>query len=153
MENALNVIRILEASDPSVTVNNVGKVEFIIDYQPSVKQKLFWQWCKTMFVCMICFCGAAFAIMTFNNDVSVTSVFGEVYRLITGRESNGHTMLEVSYSVGLAVGILAFFNHFAKWKISADPTPLEVEMRLYEDNICKTVIQNDSRKERGIDVS
>ena len=106
-----------------------------------------------MFVCMICFCGAAFAIMTFNNDVSVTSVFGEVYRLITGRESNGHTMLEVSYSVGLAVGILAFFNHFAKWKISADPTPLEVEMRLYEDNICKTVIQNDSRKERGIDVS
>ena len=153
VENALNVIRILEASDPSVTVNNVGKVEFIIDYQPSVKQKLFWQWCKTMFVCMICFCGAAFAIMTFNNDVSVTSVFGEVYRLITGRESNGHTMLEVSYSVGLAVGILAFFNHFAKWKISADPTPLEVEMRLYEDNICKTVIQNDSRKERGIDVS
>ena len=118
-----------------------------------MKQKLFWQWCKTMFVCMICFCGAAFAIMTFNNDVSVTSVFGEVYRLITGRESNGHTMLEVSYSVGLAVGILAFFNHFAKWKISADPTPLEVEMRLYEDNICKTVIQNDSRKERGIDIS
>ena len=85
VENALNVIRILEASDPSVTVNNVGKVEFIIDYQPRVKQKLFWQWCKTMFVCMICFCGAAFAIMTFNNDVSVTSVFGEVYRLITGR--------------------------------------------------------------------
>ena len=63
VENALNVIRILEASDPSVTVNNVGKVEFIIDYQPRVKQKLFWQWCKTMFVCMICFCGAAFAIM------------------------------------------------------------------------------------------
>ena len=55
--------------------------------------------------------------------------------------------------MGLAVGIIAFFNHFAKWKINADPTPLEVEMRLYEDNICKTVIQNDSRKERGIDVS
>ena len=121
---------------------------------PEVKQKLFWQWCKTMFVCMICFCGAAFAIMTFNNDVSVTSVFGEVYRLITGRES------EWAHDAGSCLilwdwlwGSLHFFNHFAKWKISADPTPLEVEMRLYEDNICKTVIQNDSRKERGIDVS
>ena len=153
VENALNVIRIMEAADSSVTVSNVGKVEFIIDYQPKVRQNLFWQWCKTIFVCVICFCGAAFAIMTFNNDVSVTSVFGEVYRLLTGQESSGHTILELSYSVRLAVGIIVFFNHFAKWKINTDPTPLEVEMRLYEDNICKTVIQNDSRKERGIDVS
>ena len=91
--------------------------------------------------------------MTFNNDVSVTSVFGEVYRLVTGQESPGCTILELSYSVGLAVGIIAFFNHFAKWKLNTDPTPLEVEMRLYEDNISKTVIQNDSRKERGIDVT
>ena len=136
-----------------MTVSHVGKVEFIIDYQPKVRQNLFGQWCKTIFVCVICFCGAAFAIMTFNNDVSVTSVFGEVYRLLTGQESSGHTILELSYSVGLAVGIIVFFNHFAKWKINTDPTPLEVEMRLYEDNICKTVIQNDSRKERGIDVS
>jgi stage V sporulation protein AA len=51
------------------------------------------------------------------------------------------------------VGILMFFNHFGKWKISTDPTPLEVEMRVYEDNISKTVIQNDSRKEKDIDVS
>jgi hypothetical protein len=27
-----------------------------------------------------------------------------------------------------------------------------VEMRLYEDNISKTLIQNDGRKEQGIDV-
>ena len=153
VENALNVIRILEASDPSVTVNNVGKVEFIIDYQPRVKQKLFWQWCKTMFVCMICFCGAAFAIMTFNNDVSVTDVFSEVFSLVMGYESGGFTVLEISYSVGLAVGIIGFFNHFAAIKLNTDPTPLEVEMRLYEDNISKTLIANDGRKESKIDIT
>ena len=91
--------------------------------------------------------------MTFNNDVSVTSVFGEVYRLLTGQESSGHTILELSYSVGLAGGILLFFNHFAGWKLNTDPTPLEVEMRLYEENIGKTLIQNDSRKEQEVDVS
>ena len=53
---------------------------------------------------------------------------------------------------GLALGITVFFNHFAKWKLNTDPTPLEVEMRLYEDNISKTLIQNDGRKEQGIDV-
>lgn len=152
VESALDVIKKLEAVDPSVQVNNVGKVEFIIDYQLPASPRHGWQWMKTLFVCAVCFCGAAFAIMTFNNDVSVTDVFKEVYLLITGTESDGFTILEVSYSVGLAVGIIAFFNHFAKWKLNTDPTPLEVEMRLYEDNISKTLIQNDGRKEQGIDV-
>ena len=153
VENALNVIRIMEAADSSVTVSNVGKVEFIIDYQPKVRQNLFWQWCKTIFVCVICFCGAAFAIMTFNNDVSVTDAFDQIYLLVTGTRSDGFTILEISYSIGLGLGIVVFFNHFARWKITTDPTPLEVEMRLYEENVCKTLIQNAGRKESGVDVS
>ena len=91
--------------------------------------------------------------MTFNNDVNVGDVFKEIYKIITGMESSGFTVLELTYSVGLAFGIIVFFNHFAKFKINTDPTPLEVEMRLYEDNISKTLIQNDGRKESGIDVS
>lgn len=152
VENALDVIRLLETADPSVQVNNVGKVEYIIDYQPPGPPHVAWQWCKTFFVCLVCFFGAAFAIMTFNNDVNVTDVFGEVYRLVMGQESDGFTILELTYSIGLAIGIIAFFNHFAKWKLNTDPTPLEVEMRLYEDNVSKTLIQNDGRKEWKIDV-
>lgn len=152
VENALDVIKKLEAVDSSIQVTNVGKVEYIIDYQPPKSPRYVWQWMKTGFVCLVCFCGAAFAIMTFNNDVSVKDVFGEVYLLITGAESPGFTILEFSYSVGLAVGIIMFFNHFAKWKLNTDPTPLEVQMRLYEDDISKTLIQNDGRKEQGIDV-
>ena len=151
--SVMDLINDIQLKEPDLAITHIGEPNFIITYQKEGTVNIVIRWCKVIFVCLATFFGAGFSIMTFNNDVSVTSVFGEVYRLITGRESNGHTMLEVSYSVGLAVGILAFFNHFAKWKISADPTPLEVEMRLYEDNICKTVIQNDSRKERGIDVS
>lgn len=90
--------------------------------------------------------------MTFNNDANVRDVFQELYYLVTGKEASGMTILELTYSIGLALGILVFFNHFAKWKLTTDPTPLEVEMRLYEDNISKTLIQNDGRKEQGIDV-
>ncbi|MEH2929990.1 stage V sporulation protein AA [Candidatus Ventrimonas sp. KK005] len=152
VENALDVIEKLEAVDPSVSVTNVGKVEYIIDYQPPAPPRHLWQWTKTFFVCIICFCGAAFAIMTFNNDANVRDVFQELYYLVTGKEASGMTILELTYSIGLALGILVFFNHFAKWKLTTDPTPLEVEMRLYEDNISKTLIQNDGRKEQGIDV-
>lgn len=152
VEDVLAVIQSLEALDPAIEVNNIGKVEYIIAYQPPKKPHRIWQWIKTFAVCVVCFCGAAFAIMTFNNDVSATDVFSELYLLVMGRESTGFTILELSYSLGLGVGILVFFNHFAGWKLNTDPTPLEVEMRLYEENISKTLIQNQERREQEVDI-
>ena len=151
--SVLDVIRLIAETDSSIQVENMGETDFIIDYQKAKSPKLLWEWIKTMFVCVICFCGAAFAIMTFNNDASVTDVFREIYRMVLGHEGQGFSVLELSYSVGLALGVILFFNHFCAWKVNTDPTPLEVEMRLYEDNISKTVIQNDGRKESGIDVN
>ena len=55
--------------------------------------------------------------------------------------------------IGLALGIVVFFNHVAAKKLNTDPTPLEVEMRLYEDNISKTLIANADRKESKIDTA
>ena len=151
--SALDVTRKLIQMDPTLEVSHVGEVDFIIAYKPPSPPSYIWEWSKTVFVCAVCFFGAAFAIMTFNNDVNVTDVFGEVYRLVMGYESGGFTVLEVSYSVGLAVGIIGFFNHFASIKLNTAPTPLEVEMRLYEDNISKTLIAEDGRKETKIDIT
>ena len=153
VESALDVIKKLVEMDPTISVTNVGKVEYIIDYHKPKPPYWAWQWAKTIFVCIICFCGASFEIMTFNNDVSVTDVFKEIYKIVMRKESSGFTIMEVSYSVGLFLGIVGFFNHFAKFKINTDPTPIEVEMRLYEDNVSKTLIQNDGRKESDIDVT
>ncbi len=151
IESIMPILEKLQTLDSSMQISSLGEADFIIDYQPPKNPELLWQWIKTIFVCGICFSGAAFAIMTFNNDVNVTSVFREIYLLVMGQEADGATALELSYSVGLALGILIFFNHFAKWKMNSDPTPLEVEMRLYEENISKTLIQNDERKEQDID--
>lgn len=153
VESVLDIIQKIDQVDSGIQVNNVGKVDYIIDYQSKQSPSLIWQWMKTLVVCSVCFFGAAFAIMTFNNDVNTTDVFKEIYLMITGRESSGFTILELSYSIGLALGIILFFNHFAKHKLNTDPTPIEVEMRLYEDNVSKTLIQNEGRKEAGIDVT
>lgn len=151
--SVLDIIQLIAETDSSIQVENIGETDFIIDYKPPKFPNYLWAWAKTVFVCMVCFCGASFAIMTFNNDASVTDVFREVYRLVLGEEAGNFTVLEMSYSIGLAVGVVLFFNHFSRWKLNTDPTPLEVEMRLYEDNISKTLIQNDGRKESGVDVT
>lgn len=153
VEDVLDVITKIQQLDSNVQVDNLGEVDFIIDYHPPKPFHAVWQWTKTVLICIVCFCGAAFAIMTFNNDASVPSLFQEIYRLVMGQEPDGFTVLEAGYSIGLAAGILIFFDHFMKWKLNTDPTPIEVQMRTYEDDICKTLIQNQGRKEREVDVT
>ncbi len=152
VEDVLDILRKINETDSAIQVTNLGETDYIINYQRPHSARSILQWGKTICVCAVCFCGAAFAIMTFNNDASITDVFREVYRMVLGQEWQGHvSVLELSYSIGLAVGILVFFNHFAAWKLNTDPTPLEVEMRLYEDNISKTLIASGGREEPGTD--
>ena len=101
---------------------------------------------------IISFIGAAFSIMAFNNDVGTTKMFSQIYELVTGKTNSGFTILELTYCIGLTIGILTFFNHFGKKKFSVDPTPMEVEMRLYENDIQTTLIETYSRKEKELDV-
>ena len=107
---------------------------------------------KTAVVSVLVFVGAAFSIMTFNNDVDVPDVFSQVYRFATGTKSDGFTVLEVSYSIGITLGILTFFNHFGKKRFTVDPTPLEVQMRTYENEIQTALIETASRKGEEFDV-
>ena len=126
-------------------IQNVGEIDFIITYKKEKDAGKLMHLLKIVFVVLISFFGAAFSAMAFNNDVDTVTMFGQIYQLVTGRTSDGFTILEITYSIGLIVGILIFFNHFGKSKVSVDPTPLEVEMRLYENDIQTTLIENYSR--------
>ena len=59
--------------------------------------------------------------------------------------------MEVSYSIGLAVGILVFYNHFGPKKLSKDPTPIEVEMRNMKTEINQALIDGHNRQDGKLD--
>lgn len=141
----MEVIGQIQKSYPTLEVNNIGEMDFIVTYEDPQKPGTIHSWIKTILICFLAFFGAAFTIMTFNNDVDIPKLFGQLFLQFTGRESDGFTILEVTYSVGVGLGILLFFNHFAGKKLTADPTPMEVEMRLYEDDVNKTLIEASSR--------
>lgn len=143
----LTVIEIIHKEYPDLEIENLGDADFIITYRPPKKRSKAVVALKVAFVCIIMFCGAAFSIMAFNQDSGVVDTFKNVYELVTGKVSDGFTILELMYSVGLIAGIIVFYNHFGKVNISKDPTPIEVEMRLYEQDINTTLIDNDGRKQ------
>ena len=106
---------------------------------------------KICFVSCICFFGAAFTIIAFHNDIGIIRVFDRIYETVTGRVSDGVTVLEISYSVGLAVGIITFFNHIGGRRITKDPTPIEVEMRVYEDQVNSALAETADREGKTVD--
>ena len=130
----------------------MGETDFIVTYEEQQTAGGAVHYAKAVIVVIISFLGAAFSIMAFNNDVDTTKMFAQIYELLTGRQSDGFTILELTYSIGLIIGILTFFNHFGKKKFTVDPTPMEVEMRLYENDIQTTLIETYSRKEKELDV-
>ena len=54
--------------------------------------------------------------------------------------------------LGLAIGILIFFNHFGKKRFTVDPTPMEIQMRLYENDIQTTLVENAARQKKELEV-
>lgn len=143
--SVIDVIEVIQKEYPSLEINNLGEADFIFTVEKEKKWPEFVSWAKTVFVCLLAFAGASFSIMAFNNDVGITKLFGQLYQIFTGEKSNGFTVLEISYSVGVGLGILIFFHHFARKKNVSDPTPLEVEMRTYEDEIDTTMIESGGR--------
>lgn len=157
-KNQLVVISVLKIMEqihkdyPELEISNEGETDFIIEYVPFPEKPEWVNITKTVLLCILIFFGAAFTIMAFNNDVGVGDVFAKFYRQVTGVESDNVTELEICYSIGLSLGILIFFNHVGRKKITHDPTPIQIEMRKYESDLDTAFIENAERKGHNINV-
>lgn len=150
--SVLEIIACIHAAYPEVEVQNLGEADIIVTYENQKTPPYLWHILKVAVVAAIIFLGSAFSIMAFNNDVGVTKLFGQIYELVMGKQSDGFTVLEVTYSIGLTFGILIFFNHFGKKRFTVDPTPMEVQMRLYENDIQTALVENASRRKEELEV-
>lgn len=150
--SVLKVIELIQKQHPDYLIINTGEADFIVEYQPPGKKQKWLGYVKIIFVCFAVAIGSAFTIMTFNQDASVTDVFAKLYRVVAGTEPDGPGLLELGYCIGLPSGIIIFFNHFSHLKMSSDPTPLQVQLRIYEKDVNDAIIKEASREEKTIDV-
>lgn len=148
----MKIIQMIQQAYPNVEVVNLGEADFLLEYKKNKEPPKWVEICKMVFLSIVIFFGASFTIMAFNNDISVTDIFSKLYRQVMGKVSNGYTELEICYSIGLAIGVLIFFNHFGRKKITHDPTPIQVQMRKYEKDVDDTFIENAGRGGKSIDV-
>lgn len=149
----LKVIQLIHQEYPAFTVDIVGETESIVEQITGKSKPLWMDYLKIALVCAVCFFGTMYTIMSYHNEISIIDLFDKTYTLVTGMESDGFTALEVSYSLGLSLGILIFYNHIGKRKLTPDPSPVTVEMRTYEDDVNRSLVELANREEKTIDVN
>lgn len=152
----ISLLKVIEEIDkvcPGADVQSIGESAVMIDYINVNKHKGPIQMVKLVFVALVSFFGTSFTIMAFHNDIGINEVFTKLYEMVTGYQGDGYGILELSYSLGLAIGIIVFFNHIGGRRITKDPTPIEVEMRIYEEDVNKALIETADREGKTIDVS
>ena len=150
--SVMKIIELIGSRFPEVRVENIGETDVVVENIKTEKMPKWKEVLKIIFVSGITFFGTAFTIMAFHNDIGISDLFNGIHQMITGVESSGYSVLEVSYSIGLCIGIIVFFNHIGGKRITKDPTPIEVEMRIYEDEVNQTLIDYADRMEMEIDV-
>lgn len=144
--NTMEILDLIHKKTPELSVTFLGEPEFLIHYQPKTSSTI-WLWCKTLFVCLTVFFGSAFSIMTFHNDVDTPKLFSQIYFLFTGKNSDGFTPLEISFSIGIGLGILFFYNHFGSCRFSKEPSPLQIQMTKYEEEVNTALLKQMSKKQ------
>ena len=97
--------------------------------------------------------------------ISLLKVIEEIDKICPGAsvENIGETAVMVEYinvnkhkgplqMLKLVFGIIVFFNHIGGRRITKDPTPIEVEMRVYETDVNKALIETADREGKTMDV-
>lgn len=99
-----------------------------------------------LLVWLLLFFGSALAIMNFHDDVSMQSVHQRLYKIISGREIDKPLIFQIPYSLGLGLGMILFFNHIFQKKFNEEPSPLEVEMFNYQQDLDNYVIMHENKE-------
>lgn len=148
--SAIDVVKNIDKQYPNLTINLIGETETLVEYLPQKpKQNKLWNYIKVIFVCIVLFAGAVTTIMSFHTETQIHVILENYYYIFFGERMDRPLIIEIPYSIGIGAGIIMFYNHFAKFSVTKDPTPLEVEMTQYEQQVDDCIKDALETKKKG----
>jgi stage V sporulation protein AA len=142
----VDLVKIIESilhHSPAIEIQTIGPSQTIIEV---VYEKKTFTFIAFLAVWFLLFIGAAITIMNFHVDVSMQEVHQQLFKIITGREDTKPLLIQIPYSIGLGLGMVLFFNHFFKKRFNEEPSPLEVEMFNYQQDLDQYVIMHENKE-------
>ncbi|MBS4217255.1 stage V sporulation protein AA [Bacillus sp. FJAT-49711] len=130
--DVMHVIRIISLHFPDCDIQTIGPNQTIIEI---IREKKITSMPLFLFVWILLFVGSGLAILNFHEEVSMQAVHQKLYWIITGKENTKPLLMQIPYSFGIGMGMILFFNHIFKKRFNEEPSPLEIEMFNYQQDL------------------
>ncbi|WP_047151967.1 stage V sporulation protein AA [Aneurinibacillus tyrosinisolvens] len=141
--DVIQVIQVIHTLDPGLVVCPVGSQQTLVEIvYPKRKMNIL----LVAFIWIVLFIGSGLAIMNFHTDVSMMKVHQRLYELVTGAKNEHPLIIQIPYSIGVGAGMILFFNHVFRKRFNEEPSPLELEMFLYQQNLDQYVITHEKKE-------
>ena len=138
---AFQIVKLLTAKYTNVEFQVLGPNQTIIEMTKHQNRSSI---LLVILVWLLLFIGSAMTIMNFHEDVSMLEVQQKLHYVITGKHSESPLWIQIPYSIGLGAGMILFFNHWFKKKFNEEPSPLEVQMFKYEEELQRYLAQKEN---------
>ncbi|MFD0711099.1 stage V sporulation protein AA [Paenibacillus sp. GCM10027626] len=139
----LQIVQKIRGATPQIEVETFGDPQVLVivsDTPPKPRMLVL------IIAWLLLFFGAGLAIMNFHTDVSMKEVHQRITEMITGDKNEHPLWLQIPYSFGIGIGMVVFFNHLFRKRFNEEPSPLEVELYMYEENVNEYVIAEEMSK-------
>ncbi|MGP4076955.1 stage V sporulation protein AA [Halobacillus sp. K22] len=130
---------------PQVEVELLGPSQCVVHVEKHKKQPSL---LLISGIWLLLFIGAAMAIMNFHYDVSMEAVQQKLHFMLTGEEKEHPLWIQVPYSLGLGIGMILFFNHWFQKRFNEEPSPMEVEIFNYQQDLDRYVAVKENKVEK-----
>ena len=131
IDSFLIINSILEEYD-DVEIQSVGPAQTVIRITGGRKKPNL---LISVMIWLLLFIGTAMTIMNFHYDVSMQEVQQKLHFILTGEKNDYPLWIQIPYSIGLGMGTLLFFNHWFTKRFNEEPSPLEVEIFNYQQEL------------------
>lgn len=143
------IIKILE-NIKNIDVSIIGGPDVLLEIKGREESKPLLNFLKVLVVSLILFFGSAIAIINFFEDVAMKNSLEKVHYIITGKNENNPKILTIPFSIGIGLGIYAFFNRIFSLskRRRQEPGPLELELYLYDKNLEDNILDDLKKSEK-----
>jgi stage V sporulation protein AA len=141
--DVMHVVEEIKKFDSMIDIQIIGPSQTIIEvvYKKRKISPIFF-----LIIWFLLFFGSMLTIMNFHEDVSMQDAHQRLYKIITGKSVDKPLMFQIPYSFGLGLGMILFFNHVFKKRLNEEPSPLEVEMFNYQQDLDRYVVMHENKE-------
>jgi stage V sporulation protein AA len=140
--DAFLIIEALRKEWDDLDIQVIGPEQSIIQVNQNNKKAHI---SVAIFIWLLLFIGTSMTIMNFHYDVSMQEVQQKLHYILTGESEEYPLWIQIPYSLGLGLGTLLFFNHWFNRRFNEEPSPLEIEISNYQEEVDAYLILHENK--------